>query len=683
VLGQVFLLIFERPPSNGSPAIANPPEELQRVGRVLVAAGSGTMFLRAALLAVPLWLVWSLAGAWIARAELVQQRDLDGAEVAPPPAQLLPTRWVLQRGSSVCKVLLLILSFAGCVLLPGLILGAVNRLPFLGPLLLAVGLPILFAFALVAALVLVGLLSCSIMPAAAAAEGGDAFDILARGYSYLYQRPFYFAWWCGLSLAIAAVPFAVLAGLQSRADGSVPAWGWMIAAVVSLSLFWTLQSRAYVKLRRIVDSTPEDEIGDLATTKGQKPSTPPPATSAGSGESEQSTTTTDCASQGPPEPARTEITFSETLDGKSALNLKRLIMLVVGMLWAGLVLALTALAARAIAGLPQPPLTLSGLREAVAELRGLGAATALVFAIGVGLLGTLGLARLLKAVARSAAVQTVFGADLPWRTAWASARRLGWRGSGSVVLLTAGIELYLATLFLLALNGQITETWHAILLLGGLGLVLLEVGALGLGAVAVEGPSLEDAPAGAFATCVRNGPETLASAVAAQVGGAVRCLSFAGFAWFTWLLMCENLSWWGGDHARWLRWGLDGRLVPESEPGVYQAASAIAGIWFLLLTGLVLAYPISYVLGWGVRCYLRARQQSDEIPPGRIDLSADEEQAERAARTRGRKMLSDLHEQAAKRGIASAASPPSPPATRAPGNDASTPEVQSGGRPTD
>src|SRR5262249_50051460 len=67
--------------------------------------------------------------------------------------------------------------------------------------------------------------------------------------------------------------------------------------------------------------------------------------------------------------------------------------------------------------------------------------------------------------------------------------------------------------------------------------------------------------------------------------------------------------------------------MPPDEGGFAGVACLIAGLWFFALGGLVLAYPISYVLGWGTACYLRARQQGQGVPTGELPLTEEERQA--------------------------------------------------------
>jgi hypothetical protein len=645
-LGEGFLMLFGRP---AAVPWQNPVAELQRLRDTLAGSGSGTLLVRAVLLVVPLALVWSVAGVWIARAELLRRRR----------HQLPTARWVLRRAAEVCKALPMTLLFCGILLLPGLLCGAVQRIPVLGPLTVSLLLPLLTAFSLGVVVVLVGLASYVIMPASIVAEGRDVFDLVARGYSYLYQAPFRFAAWWGLSLAVAALPLVGVAlFLRGRIepDGAAGVWLFAAAAVVALSMFWTLQCHVYLRLRWIVDATDEDEIADPDRTEPE--SSAEPANEAEPEQAAEPEPESAEASATPVKPVRTAIGFAHTIEGGSAaLGLTRLALLAVGMLWAVLMMAAGVMVARSAAGLGLPSLTVADLRRAIETLGSGGPATSLALGLGAVLFGTIGLARPLKAVARSAAVQTVFGTRLPSSTALSSARRLGWQGTGSVIVMTAGIETFLLTLVLLALGWQDGKFAPYLAVLGGLSVVLLLAGALGLGAVAVEGMAETGVPTGGLGAYAGNGPETLASALAALVGGACRFVVLAGLAWLTWRLLGDSLSWWGGDRARWMRWGLDGGLVPESEPGTYRLAAGLAGCWFLLLVGLVLAYPVSYLLGWGVSCYLRARQQTQDTSPGRLDLTADEQDAVRTTVAKNKQWKVDLKARVARR-IKDPAGPP-------------------------
>jgi hypothetical protein len=404
--------------------------------------------------------------------------------------------------------------------------------------------------------------------------------------------------------------------------------------VLSLSLYWTLQSLVYLKLRRVVDGTPEDEVWDGPLGKepprvGGQPQ--PEGKTVGAAE--------------PVSPKRAQISFADTVGGGEAL--RRLFLLFPGVFWAALVLAAGGLAARQLAGPPQQPLTVAGIGEAVRELASGNLLVLLAVAAGVVLAGAVGLGRPVQAGARSAAVQTVYGRPLPRREARSFGRRTR-RGRGAAVLLAAGTQLLLATLALTGSSLQGDETWPEVLLLGGLGLTLLGVGALTLAPLAVDNPPAGEEAAGGMTAYVDNGPETLASATLSLVRGACGWLEVAGIAWLVWLLLSESLSWWGGGQAGWVRWGLDGRLVPESGPGLSRVACGIAGFWFSWVAVLVLTYPLSYVLGWGVTCYLRARQQGRQVPADQINLSEEERQALQAAQEARTKFRADLKSKALK-----------------------------------
>src|SRR5205823_5358846 len=66
-------------------------------------------------------------------------------------------------------------------------------------------------------------------------------------------------WWSGLSLGIASLPLlAVLYLVPGESNLALL----VIAAALAASLFWTLQSLVYLKMRRLVDGTAENEIWD-------------------------------------------------------------------------------------------------------------------------------------------------------------------------------------------------------------------------------------------------------------------------------------------------------------------------------------------------------------------------------------------------------------------------------------
>jgi|GEM_PF-5095584 len=57
-------------------------------------------------------------------------------------------------------------------------------------------------------------------------------------------------------------------------------------------------------------------------------------------------------------------------------------------------------------------------------------------------------------------------------------------------------------------------------------------------------------------------------------------------------------------------------------------------------------YPLSCALTWGITCYLRARQQTEGIPPGQLELSVAERQGLSSGRQKGKKFLEDIQKKA-------------------------------------
>jgi hypothetical protein len=666
LLGLVALMVFEGAVPQPGAWWRQPPEQLWLLAQQLFGRGSGTAVFRGLLLVPVLAAVWGLVGGWIARSELLRQRPAGDPDPGAESTGTPPTRFVRRKAFTLGTVALFPLIAAGLLLVPALFAGLVNQVLGMGTgaLLVSVALPPVLLSSLFVVLVLVGSLSYSIMPAAVAAEGTDSWEAVSRGYSYLYQRPLHFAWWWGVALAVSGLPLlGASALLHAQPDlagaGGRPVLGFAGAAL-SLSFFWTLQSLVYLKLRRAVDDVAENEIWDgtesaavvpaaSATTKAPEQSAPEQSDQravasgvAGTGQDRPA------AGPAPPEPPAAdrpvlqraeEISFQDTIRSLGASKLNRLVALLAGVLWAALVLAGGALAAWQLTAGPGQERTLEGLRQGVLKLGEQRPLALVGLAGGVVVLGALGLGRAAKAVARMTAVRVVCEEDLPLPAAWSFARHTRGRGRGSALFVTGGVVLCLAAGFLAPLAWQGKAPWQEVAALGGCAAGLLGIGALGMGVVAVEGNPGAYARAGGVESYVGNGIDTLASAVVNLAVGLLRSLAVLGFAWSAWVVTCESLSWWGGPNVHWVRWGLSGGLRPPPEGGLYRAASAVAGFWFLLLSGLVLMYPLSYFLRWGAVCYLRARQQSEGVPPGQFELTEGERAALAARRAKPRRPL--------------------------------------------
>jgi hypothetical protein len=633
-----------------------PWEELQRLGDALFQEGVGTGLFRSLMLATVLAVLWNPVAAWVARAELLRQRIPAGPGGGAAPVQTTPTRLVLDRIGALGWLFPMIIFIAGFLLLPGLLAGLINRIfPLgIGALLVSVLLPVVIVFSLVVAVILVGTLSWWIMPAAIAAEGADVFDALSRGYSYFSQGVLRFACWSGLATVLAALPLAAFIGLLDRTPNllgptETAVVGTLLAGLF-FSLFWTLQSLAYLKLRRAIDSTPEHEIWDgriEAKDKEAKPEPALPSPDAAPAPPEPENAAPAGAEQASPEPEtvseslepeRTEITFHDTLAVPLGAGPSHLLVLLLGVLWTALVLAGGALAAWGLAAPAGRDLTPEGLRQAVGELAEQNPAALTGLAAAVVLLGALGLGRIVKRVARLAAIRAVFGSAPSLGALRSFVQRSRGRGIVSVLLVTAGVQLALAAVFLGFLAAGETTPWDEVVIPAVLAAVLTGLGAFGLGAVAVEDDPTEEYRKGTVANLLGNVVETLTSAVVSVVLGLVRSAEFLGLTWLAWLLTCESLSWWGGEEVQWVRWGLGDTVRPAAEGGLYQAASWVAGFWWALLIGLIAVCPLAFALNWGAVSYLRARQQTEEIRASLLPLSA-EERADLESRRGQRKKL--------------------------------------------
>jgi hypothetical protein len=607
------------------------------------------------LIALLAWL-WGLVGGWITRSEFLWHRAAREPDDGEAPLQATPTRFVRARANSLGTPLLLSLLFVSLLFLPSLLFAVVGRLPLgIGALLLSLLLPVLWLASLAIVLVLLGGLSYGLMPATIAAEGSDHFDALSRAYSYSYQCPLGFAWWEGISLSVASLPFLGARWLHGQSDLLEPEW-WppvqLAALALSLSLFWTLQSLVYLKLRRVVDDVPENEIWDGPVERAAEEAqpqldagtaTPTPAPGAtGAPAAEAVAPPQSRAAEGRPKakadsaasatapaalPApRTSVGFRDTLraGGGGPMGLLALLL---GAIWTALSLAVGAWIVAKLAPGGDGGLTPEGVWEAVGQLAGQRPLLLCAVAAGVVLVGAAGLAWPVKMAARLAAVSAVYGKGVPLAATWPFVQRTRGRGVGSVLLVTAGTELYLVAGLLVPLALQGKCGWEPVVGLGGFAAAFLGLGAFGLGAVAVEGQRPNETRKATMEILLGNGVETLGSAAVNLVVGATRSVGLVGLFWLAWLLMATTLSWGGGEKAGWVRWGLDGTLRPEADGVLYQAASWIAGLWFLLLFGPALMYPVAYALRWGVAAYLLARQQTEEIPPSQFALAVEEQAA--------------------------------------------------------
>ncbi|MGE0529030.1 MAG: hypothetical protein AB7P49_18375 [Bdellovibrionales bacterium] len=179
---------------------------------------------------------WSLFGGAISRMAVVQvarQNEKVGLRDA------LKFSWARYRSYTLAQVAPLIaLAFLALLLI---IYGFLEILvPIIGDILIAgIGLPLALILGLVMAVVLVGLIGWPLMYATISTEGTDAFDGISRAYSYVYQAPWNYLWYCFIAIIYgAALIFFV--SLMGSLTVYMTKWG------MSLGTVWREREPSYL-----------------------------------------------------------------------------------------------------------------------------------------------------------------------------------------------------------------------------------------------------------------------------------------------------------------------------------------------------------------------------------------------------------------------------------------------------
>lgn len=155
------------------------------------------------LILIILWTiaVWGFFGGAISRMAAVQLARNEKVGMREALA------FARERCQSYFSAPLFPLVFLGILSLFLLIFGFLEaHTYFFGDIVLA-GLlwPVVLIFGLIMAVVLVGLVGYPLMNPTISTEGSDSFDALSRSYSYVYQAPWQYIWYCFLALVYGAV----------------------------------------------------------------------------------------------------------------------------------------------------------------------------------------------------------------------------------------------------------------------------------------------------------------------------------------------------------------------------------------------------------------------------------------------------------------------------------------------
>ncbi|HMC66723.1 MAG TPA: hypothetical protein VKI65_17440 [Gemmataceae bacterium] len=207
------------------------------------------------------------------------------------------------------------LAFVAVMVVLLAIFGLIHMIPIFGEIWDGLLWPLVLLAGLAMAVVLVGLVGWPMMYATISTEGSDSFDAISRSYSYVYQSPWHYVWYCVVALAYGAVvvffvgfmgSLIVFLGKWGMSVGTWPArdpaflflgaptsfgwralllegsaaigelswWNYIGVALVSIwlglvfllilgfgySYFWTATTIIYLLMRRKVDDTDMDEV---------------------------------------------------------------------------------------------------------------------------------------------------------------------------------------------------------------------------------------------------------------------------------------------------------------------------------------------------------------------------------------------------------------------------------------
>jgi hypothetical protein len=223
--------------------------------------------------------LWCLIGGWIARHELVaRQRGRDDTTegyVEPSATAFLRGWW--QPLLTCCPTVLFL---ALGLLLPVVLAGWMSIwLGSLGALVVSLLLPVVLVADLCLLLVALGAVAWPLMPITVAAECNDHFDALSRCYSYFFQCPVRFLLLTAIALGLAGFPLGVLylfAGQMTVWQPDTRQTVFLLAAALSASIFWSLETLVYLHLRSVIDGVDASEVA-VEPALRERPRKPSPA----------------------------------------------------------------------------------------------------------------------------------------------------------------------------------------------------------------------------------------------------------------------------------------------------------------------------------------------------------------------------------------------------------------------
>jgi hypothetical protein len=147
---------------------------------------------------------WALFGGAITRMAAVQVARNDKISMVEA------VRFVIARYVSFFSAPLFPLLFIVFMVVLLILFGLIHMIPYLGEVWDGLLWPLVILAGVAMAVVLVGLVGWPMMYATISTEGSDSFDAISRSYSYVYQSPWQYIWYCLVALCYgAAVVFFI------------------------------------------------------------------------------------------------------------------------------------------------------------------------------------------------------------------------------------------------------------------------------------------------------------------------------------------------------------------------------------------------------------------------------------------------------------------------------------------
>jgi hypothetical protein len=234
----------------------DPRAQFERVGEALTPPSFGLAAGRWFVLAILVFPVWGVIGAFVVRADLAARyRPATGGDAAQFAADNASGLAMLP---AVPVIIVLILTVP-CLIGAGILawMGSV------GAVVVGVLLPVFLLANLLVLIFAAGLVGFPLMPVCRAFEGpaGDTFDAMSRTLNYAFGSPV--VWLIGMALSVVALaaftaPFAVV--FAEYPPGSVAPMLWPVGAAFGFAAFWGVQTALYAKLRKQLDLIEPSEV---------------------------------------------------------------------------------------------------------------------------------------------------------------------------------------------------------------------------------------------------------------------------------------------------------------------------------------------------------------------------------------------------------------------------------------